>query len=214
MSRGRRLLLLRHGQTAQNLGGIFQGHLDTDLSEVGVGQAAEAAGVLARQQPIGIWASDLKRAQQTAAPLAEATGLEVTYDTRLREINVGQWQGRRYRALHPEYTDVLTAIDRGEDVRRGGDGETVAEVAMRVRAAAEDVLDSLPDEATAVIVGHGLATRVLAADLVGLDQQVAWLTLAGISNCHWVEVVEQRTGWRITAWNAGGVGTQALLSDR
>lgn len=214
MSSSRTLLLWRHGQTEHNREGIFQGQLDTELSEVGLAQATAAAGQLARRGPVALWSSDLRRAAQTAAALAQVTDLQITYDARLREIDVGQWQGRRYSELMDDHGQTLAALDRGEDVRRGVDGETVAEVAARARAATEELLATLPADGTAVIASHGLATRALAADLVGLDHRAAWLALSGLHNCHWIELSEQRTGWRVIGWNLGDVSAELLVSDR
>ena len=42
----------------------------------------------------------------------------------------------------------------------------------------------------------------IVAELVGLDQQVAWTVLGGLGNCHWAVLVEGDRGWRIQTWNA------------
>lgn len=211
---GRRLLLWRHGLTEQNAGGIYQGHLDSDLSPVGIAQARAAAVLLAAEQPDLLWSSDLRRAAHTAEELALLTGLPVRYDARLREIDVGQWQGMSHGDVVAAYPADTEALERGEDLRRGVHGETVAEVAHRTRAAVQDLLTELPPGGTGVIASHGLACRALAAALVGMDQNVAWLTLAGMRNCHWSELAEQRTGWRMVSWNAGALSTPEAESDR
>ena len=72
--RVRRLVLLRHGQTEYNAGSRMQGQLDTDLSDLGREQAAAAAEVLAKRQPLLIVSSDLRRALDTATALGERCG--------------------------------------------------------------------------------------------------------------------------------------------
>ncbi|HVQ97362.1 MAG TPA: glucosyl-3-phosphoglycerate phosphatase, partial [Mycobacterium sp.] len=89
----RRLLLVRHGQTDFNAGSRMQGQLDTELTDLGRAQAAAAAEVLSKHQPLLIVSSDLRRAYDTAVVLAERTGAPVRADTRLRETHLGDWQG-------------------------------------------------------------------------------------------------------------------------
>src|SRR5258708_34802265 len=89
----RRLVMLRHGQTEYNAGSRMQGQLDTELSDLGRDQAAAAAEVLAKRQPLVIVSSDLRRALDTAVALGERSGLPVLVDTRLRETHLGDWQG-------------------------------------------------------------------------------------------------------------------------
>ena len=79
-----RLVIWRHGRTAWNAERRVQGQTDVELDERGHAQAAAAAARLARFSPAAIVSSDLRRAAQTAAYLAEATGLPVAYDERLR----------------------------------------------------------------------------------------------------------------------------------
>ena len=91
--RVRRLVMLRHGQTEYNAGSRMQGQLDTELSDLGREQAAAAAEVLAKRQPLTIVSSDLRRALDTAVALGERAGMPVLVDTRLRETHLGDWQG-------------------------------------------------------------------------------------------------------------------------
>ena len=201
----RTLIVLRHGETAHNAGNIWQGHLDTALSPVGRAQAAAAASALAVHRPSVIWSSDLSRAAETARALAGVVGLEVVYDDRLREIHVGQWQGLSAGDVAERYPELRAALLAGEDVRRGVDGETVAEVGVRVRAAADALLAELPAEQCAVVVSHGVSGRALVASLVGLSQADALAALSGLRNCGWARLREDadRGAWQITHWNAG-----------
>lgn len=203
----RRVIIWRHGQTAHNAGGIFQGQLDTELSERGHEQARISAQVLAQREPTLLWSSDLARAAATAAALANETGLEVRHDARLREIHVGQWQGMAYADVVQRYPEVMAALDRGEDVVRGETGERLADVAARARTAFDDLLTTLGQGQTAVVATHGLAGRSLVADVLGMTYQQAWFMLVGLHNCHWAELVEHRTGWRLEAWNVGATSS-------
>lgn len=209
----RRLIVWRHGETEHNVGGIWQGQLDTDLSPRGEQQAHQAAGALAELGPARIVSSDLRRAAHTAAALGESTGLTVEYDVRFREIDVGTWQGMSHGDVVAAHPDAVEALDRGEDIVRGGHGESVAHVEERVMAGARDLLTDLTD-GLLVVTTHGVAGRALVAGLIGMPQRQAWLSLAGLRNCHWAELAEHRTGWRLVSWNVGVSESVVSTSDR
>jgi broad specificity phosphatase PhoE len=199
----RRLLVLRHGQTDHNAAGLWQGQLDSQLSQLGHQQAKAAAEAIAALGPTRVVASDLSRAAQTGQEVADVCGLPLELDERWREIHVGEWaglSGAQVREQYPEEQDLLL---RGEDFRRGGTGESVADVADRVRAALDDLLAQMGPGDCTVVATHGVTGRTLAAELIGMDQQEAWLRLAGLSNCHWAELVEGAAGWRVKTWNVG-----------
>ena len=210
----RRLIVWRHGETEHNAGGVWQGQLDTDLSERGIEQARASALALAELGPTRIVSSDLRRAAHTAAALGEVTGLPIGYDERLREIHVGTWQGMSQGDVAERYPDAVAALARGEDLVRGEHGESVAHVALRVASAAEELLADLPDDGTLVVATHGVAGRCLVASQIGLSQQDAWLSLGGLRNCHWAELAQHRTGWRMLSWNVGVTESVVSTNDR
>jgi broad specificity phosphatase PhoE len=205
----RRLVIVRHGETVDNAAGVWQGLKDSELSPVGLAQADKAAPVVAAYQPEVLVASDLARARVTAERVAEAAGMPLRLDPRLREIDVGQWQGVTTAEVRNRDPELLAAMGRGEDVRRGYTGETVAELASRVRAALDDVIAELSPGRVAVVVCHGVAARAGVASLVGLDQMQAQQVLWGLDNCHWAVLAEASlvsgapvpARWRIDAWN-------------
>src|SRR5436305_15084177 len=89
-----RILLARHGETVSNVEGRWQGQTDSPLTERGLAQARELARALANESLAAIYSSDLGRAYQTAAVVAEPHNLPVTTEPRLRELDVGRWTGR------------------------------------------------------------------------------------------------------------------------
>lgn len=210
----RRVLVWRHGETGHNASGIYQGQLDVHLSERGREQAAAAADVLVGRGVSRLVSSDLARAADTADALASRTGLRVEHDSRLREIHVGVWQGLPHTEVVARYPEVVAALDRGEDAVRGEHGERVADVQVRVRAVFEELVGRLGPEECGVVATHGMASRALVADVVGLTYRQAWLSLVGLHNCHWAELVQHRTGWRLEAWNVGVLPGVGSVSDR
>ena len=201
VSSPRRLIVLRHGETKHNAAGVWQGQLDSPLSERGLTQAAAAAAALVAFAPARVVASDLSRAAVTGETVARVDGIPFSTDERFREIHAGAWQGLTGEEVRAGYPEDMDKLLRGEDFKRGGHGESVADVAARCRAGVDALLEELAPGECAVIATHGVAGRALAADLVGIDQRTSWVALAGLGNCHWAELVEGRAGWRIQAWN-------------
>jgi len=196
-----RLVVWRHGRTAWNATGRFQGQQDIGLDDLGRRQAAAAAAELARLDVARIVASDLVRARDTAQALAELTGLPVSTDPRLREIHVGTWAGltaHEVADIDPEYAD---AYARGDDYRRSASGETTTEVAHRAAAALRDVVRSADDGATVVAAMHGLAGRVGMCAFLDLPYET-WHSFAGLHNCGWTVLRRARNlRWRLEAYN-------------
>jgi broad specificity phosphatase PhoE len=85
--------LVRHGQTPLNESGVLRGLLDPPLDEAGHLQAGRLGAVLGPQMPSVIVTSPLLRARQTAQPVADRAGREVTTDRRLLDRDYGQWTG-------------------------------------------------------------------------------------------------------------------------
>jgi broad specificity phosphatase PhoE len=207
---GRRLVVLRHGETGHNAAGIWQGQLDVPLSDVGVAQADAAGPAVAALSPSRIVTSDLSRARRTAESVGRATRIRVEVDARFREIHAGAWQGLTAQEVAQGWPELRAAALRGEDVRRGDDGETMGDVLARVGEALDELLSDLPAGECAVVSTHGAAARAVASWVLDLDLAVAWRLLGGLGNCHWGELREGRHGWMLHTWNASsGVPSQA-----
>ena len=89
-----RLVLIRHGVTSWNLARRWQGHAPVPLDERGHQQVQHLANALAKDSMVdAIYCSDLLRCRQTAEPVGQALGLPVILDERLRELDLGVWQG-------------------------------------------------------------------------------------------------------------------------
>lgn len=175
-----RLVLARHGQTAWNAAGRYQGQADPPLDDVGRAQAETLAGELVRLRPAVVVSSDLRRARDTAAAVADRNGLELVSDRRLREVDLGGWEGLDRHEAARRYPGEYRAWIAGQDVARGG-GETLAQAGVRGTAAVTSAVRRLAADTTgraqgvAVVVTHGLVLqatlRVLAASgAVRLDE--------------------------------------------
>jgi probable phosphoglycerate mutase len=194
-------VVLRHGQTAWNLGKRVQGHFDVEIDDTGHRQAASAAAQLAAYGPTVLWSSDLTRARQTVAYVAKETGLEPTYDERLREYFLGERQGlthAEYDALAPEEF----ARFRSGDFDAAPGAESTDAVRARMVAALTDLLDATGAGETSIAVSHGAAIRVGLTALLGWPDSVRE-SLRALGNCGWLVLEEESYGapLRLSAYN-------------
>ncbi len=173
------LHFIRHGETDWNAGRRVQGHTDVPLSARGREQAAELAARLA-DWPIGaIFSSDLRRALETARPLADRLGLEPVVDPILRERNFGVFEGLQDSEVEARLDDP-SAFWRDPDTRPD-DGESRREVWSRVTAFLDGLLEDPPAEEIA-IVSHGGPIRLAAAYLAREDvESMTWREVANVS---------------------------------
>jgi broad specificity phosphatase PhoE len=197
-----RVIIWRHGRTEWNVDARFQGQADLPLDGVGYAQAVQASEVLAAYRPTALYSSDLSRSYQTAAVLAERTGLEIITDKRLREIHVGSWEGLLGEEIKAADPDLARRLWAGEEVRRSPTGESPSEVAERMAEALREIVEAAEDRSTVVVVTHGLSGRVGACRFVGLPLE-HWRLFGGLSNCAWVTIDRHRLGkyWRIKGYN-------------
>lgn len=111
-----RIIIVRHGQTEWNVRGIRQGHLDSPLTERGLAQAKALAERLKRERFSYLYSSDLGRSVQTAREIAVLTGHEILTDQRLRERNLGIFQGlnaEQIEARYPEERHLMRTTGPG-----------------------------------------------------------------------------------------------------
>ena len=166
---------------------------------MGAAQAVEVAPLVAAMRPDLLITSDLARARQTAERIVALAGGPLRQDVRLRERNLGHWQGLTRDEVAARYPDEFADWLAGRDVTRRG-GESRKEVAER----ALELVDELPEVAVTVLVSHGATAMCLSAALLGLPQTPS--ILAPLANCHWTELRDAGTGWTLRAHNAGPPG--------
>ncbi len=195
-------MLWRHGQTSWNAEHRYQGQTDIPLDDTGIAQASQAARRLATLRPDALFSSDLTRAQQTAAPLAELTGLPVTLDKDLRERNGGGWEGLTDTEIRERYPEQRATW-------APPNGELTAVVADRVAAAYDRVAAALEPGQLAVVVGHGASLRLGMERILGIPTE-GLPTLGSLVNCSW-SVLEYRNGhWRLNEYNVTAPDAEAL----
>ena len=194
-------MLLRHGRTAWNAERRWQGHAEVPLDEVGLAQAARAAGALAAMEPVLIRSSDLRRARQTADAVAARTGLEVRDDPRLREFDVGDRAGLTMEEFAAAYPDEHERL-RASGFSGFPNDEPVEQVAVRMRAALTDAVGALAPGETGVVVLHGGSGKLGVLEVLGWSAEL-YGTLEGLHNCAWAELTDTGAEGRLklVRWN-------------
>jgi broad specificity phosphatase PhoE len=133
------VFLARHGRTAYNALGRFQGHLPVPLDDLGREQAAALAERAARREWAALYTSPLARARETARAVAARIGLEPREDPRLAETDCGDWTDRWFRDVQAEDPEGFAAFVRSDPGFRFPGGESFAEQAVRVDAALREI---------------------------------------------------------------------------
>jgi probable phosphoglycerate mutase len=148
------LLLIRHGETAWNAAGRIQGQLDVPLSATGVWQAQRLATRLAAEPIAAVFASDLARAALTAQPLAQALGLAIVFDRRLRERHFGIFEGHTLEEVAARFPAEFAAWRARDPHWAIPGGESGAQLIGRALAALDDIAQRHAGQ-TVAVVAHG-----------------------------------------------------------
>jgi probable phosphoglycerate mutase len=164
------LWLVRHGESTWNVAGLVQGHNDeAELTRRGRQQAAAAAEEFRGRRVRAIYASDLRRAQQTAAALAAVLGLPVH----------SVLEGQLHATINPSFYGFADGLVIDPEVKPPT-GESLRDLYRRTAAFADDLAANHSGHAfdgagDVVVVAHGGSVRMLDAYLHGVPvDQMTW----------------------------------------
>ena len=199
-----KLYLVRHGQSAGNLPGRMTGWSEHPLTALGATQARRVAVRLAPLGPMAIYASDLPRALSTARIIAAAwasaeppvdteappaAGAAVTSDRRLREIDLGDYEGRSWDEFGADRA-LADAFAREPLLTTLPGGESLAMVRERVIAAFEEIVES--GQAIACLVSHDGPIRTILNHVLQVPPERHW----ALSTSHGgLTLLEASAGW-------------------
>ena len=164
-----RLFLVRHGQVAANRDFRYVGMRDDALTPLGVEQARGLAACLAGVGARKLLSSPRLRAQQTASPISDLTGLVCGTEGRLREQSFGRWEGLtrdEVCALGPGEERLLEEFDADSSVAPPG-GESSLATQERVVSLIEE-LPTTPDDGPVILVSHVGPIKAILAAALGL----------------------------------------------
>lgn len=160
----KRVIFIRPGETEWNKIGRWQGAVSIPLSTVGIKQAQRLAKFVRNIGMGVIYSSNLRRAKDTATVIAEYTNTKVVYDKRLRERNMGEWQGLTTHEIQQWYrVDYQKLLSESHDFQIPN-GESRQQVAKRVQSCFDDIIER--ESETIGIISHTTALRTLLARLV------------------------------------------------
>jgi broad specificity phosphatase PhoE len=153
--------------------GRYQGQADPSLNDRGRAQAQRVAEALRGQRLDALYASDLRRAAETAEAIGRATGLAVRYDPRLREIHQGEWQGLLVTEIERRYPELFRRWQVAPLRVTLPGGENITQMQERVLAAVEDIVRQHPGQRVA-IVAHKLPIAVIKCRYQDIPLEHLW----------------------------------------
>jgi broad specificity phosphatase PhoE len=171
------IILVRHGQTEWNIGAgtgeRFRGRVDLPLDDTGLAQARALAERLADQSIVAVYSSPLKRAVETARPIAQQLGLPVQPLPGIIDINYGDWQGLSHTEVAKVYPDLYRCwLEKPHRVKFPS-GESLRQVRLRAMAALKEVA-ARHDDRIVLLVAHQVVNKVLVCAMLGLDNSHFW----------------------------------------
>jgi broad specificity phosphatase PhoE len=198
-----RVLLLRHAETANP--NVFHGlESDVGLGERGSRQAEAVAAYLASLSPQAVVSSGMRRALDTAGPIARACGVELHVEPALHERRVGALSGTPAGGAEGPWPDTLRRWMAGDTGYAAPGAESFDDIRDRVLPIWERVTR---EERTVVVVAHGVVIRVLLLSLLPGYGVADWKRLGPIRNVAIHELVRE-SAWRAVRLNETPPGVE------
>ncbi|MBT6445628.1 MAG: MSMEG_4193 family putative phosphomutase [Acidimicrobiaceae bacterium] len=201
------ILLVRHGQTPTT-GKVLPGRAKgLHLGDVGLAQALKAGERIGALKKVSaVYASPMERTQETAAPIAKATGCRIRTRDGLNECDFGSWTGKNLADLRklPEWRTVQSYPSGFRFPR----GESFPEMQARITGALTDIVAAHPGE-TVVAVSHADTIKAAIASAMGthLDQ----FQRIVVSPCSVTAIMYGQTGPIVLAVNSTGDDLTSLV---
>lgn len=179
------IYLIRHGQSLGNLEGRFLGHTDWDLTELGVSQAECTASFFDDIHLDAVYASDLKRAFNTAKAIADKKKLSVIPEKRFRELYAGKWEMMRFEDIPKEFPDSWRDWQNANtSTLRAPEGESMQELFERVYAALLQIAEKHDGQAVAIGL-HATPIRLVLNHIAKRDlcelYKTPWVSNASVT---------------------------------
>jgi broad specificity phosphatase PhoE len=165
--------LVRHGQTEWNTQLVFRGRKDIPLNEMGHKQARALAGTLKDRNIGAIYTSPLRRAVETAQPVATLFDLAIVPVEGLIDINYGEWEGLSHDEIKKRYAHQYGQWEKRPELVQFPQGETLDAVKERAFSALTDIVRMNPARSV-LIISHRVTNKVLLCALLGLSNAHFW----------------------------------------
>jgi len=168
-----KVYLVRHGQTAWNVGEIFRGRADIPLDETGKQEVHLAGEALKDETLHAIYSSPLSRSIETAENIAKFHDIPVTPFDAIIDISYGEWEGLENQEVKEKYPELHSLWHREPHKIKFPGGESLEEVRIRTMTGLEGLLLQHKDE-NFVLVAHRVPNKVICCALLGLDNSHFW----------------------------------------
>lgn len=162
----RMLCLVRHGDIGLTGEKRYIGETDLPLSALGISQALKLRDTLKDWEFTKVYCSNLARSVQTADILTEGSGLIPEVRTELREMRLGEWEGRPMTEIARLYPEDFSQRGKNPANFRTPGGESFADLDRRVGDFYREVLSGIPGNV--LVVGHAGVNRTLICRLLGM----------------------------------------------
>ncbi|MFC4908238.1 histidine phosphatase family protein [Actinomadura gamaensis] len=182
-----RLVLVRHGETEWHAENRYAGVSDVALTPRGLEQAGLLAGWAQRAGLSGLWSSDLTRARLTASFSAEATGLPLRIDPRLRELDFGRAEGLTRAEMRERFPDALQAFHDDPVSGHLPGGEDPHAAAERFSSCLDEIVARHPD-GRVMVVAHTTAIRLVLCHYLSLPLSEYRRVFPSVRNCALTEL--------------------------
>lgn len=192
-----RITLIRHGETDWNVSGRWQGQAPVPLNSNGLQQARVTAAYLNAKRIAfdAVYASDLSRAYVTASLIVSEIGGEIIKDRRLREIDLGDWQGLTEIEVRDWDGDNLARVRADTIHAQRPGGESWKQVGERALSLLREVIANYPNH-DVMMTSHGGTIRSVLYELGLLDPKAAH-----IENCSRTILMHSDGQWTLEAFN-------------
>ncbi len=167
------IYLVRHGETAWNAEGRFQGQSDTPLNEKGKQQANALGQHFKGKSLTAIYTSDLQRAWETARIIGSYHTLAIMKHSGLREMSFGSWEGMDYDQIQDRYPDELASWQNNILNTSPPGGENLEQLAVRVQVVYDHICQKHKND-TLLVVAHGGVIQVMLCMALELSPHEYW----------------------------------------
>ena len=202
-----RFVIFRHGETDWNLQHLIQGSSDIALNENGRKQAAAGVDAVKDFSFDLAFASDYCRAVETARIVLREKALTIRTDCRLREWDLGDWEGLYAPDFFKKYPETVPTLLDGVGELTPPNGESTAQLRQRIHSFFNETAERHPGK-TIFICSHGAALRCIRELACGCIQEGQFVPLS--DNLARNEIVYDhcKKAWGLIEWNyRGHLGT-------
>ena len=195
-----RLHLLRHGETDVNAAGRLQGSTDSILTALGRRQARDLGIASIAWKPAAVYSSPLSRARDVANQIGSATGIPVSIEPRIIEMEMGALEGVTIQQMRDRWPDLYQGWRRDASSVTMPNGESLGDVQMRAMEAVDEFDERHDADDTVIAVTHNFTIRCIVAAV--LDLPLANINHMDLSLGSRTTITTGQRGRRLNGYNA------------